>query len=163
MSYKSVWLGLKVNFPFLSYLSVHKNNIQLYDQKKFVHIVEKRKESFQRASQPLWWLRSDSCPVMQSPKERLKASSNTHTQSRQTGTRCVHICIFIYTDPFFLYITVSAQTYMHNSPKIQLDTNWRSTVGSKQSWNMYTSMCVHALQPTRTLTSISENWLQLYK
>lgn len=53
MSYESVWLGLKVNFPFLSYPSVHKNNIQLYDQKKFVHIVEKRKESFQRASQPL--------------------------------------------------------------------------------------------------------------
>lgn len=41
MSYESVWLGLKVNFPFLSYLSVHKNNIQLYDQKKFVHIVGK--------------------------------------------------------------------------------------------------------------------------
>lgn len=53
MSYESVWLGLNVNFPFLSYLSIHKNNIQLYDHKKFVHIVEKRKESFQRASQPL--------------------------------------------------------------------------------------------------------------
>lgn len=41
MSYKSVWLSLKVHFPFLSYLSVHENNIQLYDQKKFVHVVEK--------------------------------------------------------------------------------------------------------------------------
>lgn len=164
MSYESVWLGLKVNFPFLSYLSVHKNNIQLYDQKKFVHIVEERKESFQRASQPLWWLRSDSCPVMQSPKERLKASSNTHIHNRDRPEPDVFIYASSYTlTHFFLYITVSAQTYMQNSPKIQLDTNWRNTVGSKQSWNMYTSMCVHALQPTRTLTSISENWLQLYK
>lgn len=107
MSYESVWLGLKVNFPFLSYLSVHKNNIQLYDQKKFVHIVEERKESFQRASQPLWWLRSDSCPVMQSPKERLKASSNTHIHNPDRPEPDVFIYASSYTlTHFFVYYSI---------------------------------------------------------
>lgn len=107
MSYESVWLGLKVNFPFLSYLSVHKNNIQLYDQKKFVHIVEKRKESSLR---PLN-LCDDSgliaAPWCNPPKRDWKLLA-THIYTIQTDRNqmCSYMHLHIHWPIFFVYYSI---------------------------------------------------------